>query len=256
MVKRVKNFLLGSSLFLAILIVWQILSAAEIISPWLIPAPSKIFPVFFELIKNGSLLKLLLASLINIFPAFVMAAAAALILGVLIGINSTFRKIFNPFISAVYLVPSLAWLPLIILFLGFSRQAVWAVIFISAFIRIIYNIIGGVRGVNINWLLAARNLELDKFAIVTKVVIPAALPQILSGLRIGFGSAWRSLIGAEMLVITAGGLGKYIWMSQWNFKFDQVFSGIIVIALVGIAAEQFIFRKIEKATLAKWGMMQ
>ena len=122
--------------------------------------------------------------------------------------------------------------------------------------RIIYNVIDGVRGVNINWLLAARNLELDKFAIVTKVVIPAALPQILSGLRIGFGSAWRSLIGAEMLVITAGGLGKYIWMSQWNFKFDQVFSGIIIIALVGIAAEQLIFKRIEQATLHRWGMMQ
>ena len=67
---------------------------------------------------------------------------------------------------------------------------------------------------NINWLLAARNLELDKFAIVTKVVIPAALPQILSGLRIGFGSAWRSLIGAEMLVITAGGLGNSLFSKE------------------------------------------
>ena len=124
MAKRVKNFLLGFSLFAAILIVWQILSMAEVIFPWLMPAPSKILPVFFELIKNGSLPKLLLASLLNIFPAFVMAAAAALILGVLIGINFTFRKIFSPFISAIYLVPSLAWLPLIILFLGFSRQAI------------------------------------------------------------------------------------------------------------------------------------
>ena len=256
MAKRVKNFLLGFSLFAAILIVWQILSMAEVIFPWLMPAPSKILPVFFELIKNGSLPKLLLASLLNIFPAFVMAAAAALILGVLIGINFTFRKIFSPFISAIYLVPSLAWLPLIILFLGFSRQAIWAIIFISAFVRIIYNVIDGVRGVNINWLLAAKNLELSKFKIVSKVILPGALPQILSGLRIGFGSAWRSLIGAEMLVVTAGGLGKYIWMSQWNFKFDQVFSGIIVIALVGIAAEQLIFKRIEQATLHRWGMMQ
>ena len=88
------------------------------------------------------------------------------------------------------------------------------------------------------------------------MILPGALPQILSGLRIGFGSAWRSLIGAEMLVVTAGGLGKYIWMSQWNFKFDQVFSGIIVIALVGIAAEQLIFKRIEQATLHRWGMMQ
>jgi NitT/TauT family transport system permease protein len=119
----------------------------------------------------------------------------------------------------------------------------------------IYSVIGGVRDINHNWLLVAQNLELNKFKTITKVILPGALPQILSGVRIGFGSAWRSLIGAEMLMVTAGGLGKYIWMSQWAFKFDQVFSGVIVIALVGVLAEQIIFKKIEKITLVRWGLI-
>jgi len=256
MVNRIKNFILGISFFAAILVVWQILCFWGVISPWMLASPKETFFSFIKLAGDGTLANLLAISFLNIFPAFILAVAVSLILGVLVGISGTFRKMFDPFLSAVYLVPSLAWLPLIILFLGFSRQSIWAIIFISSFIRIIYNVIGGVRGIDQNWLLAAKNLELSRFSTIIKVIVPGALPQILSGIRIGFGSAWRSLIGAEMLVVTAGGLGKYIWMSQWSFRSEQVLAGIIAIALVGIIAEELIFKKIEKFTLIKWGMIQ
>jgi ABC-type nitrate/sulfonate/bicarbonate transport system permease component len=190
----------------------------------------------------------------NIVPAFVCAVFAALILGTFVGINKTFSKMFLPFLSSIYLVPSLAWLPLIILFLGFSQQSIWTMVFISSFVRIIYNVIAGVRGVNVNWLLAAKNFELTRFETIVRIILPGALPQIISGIRVGFGSAWRSLIGAEMLVVSAGGLGKYIWMSQWDFKFEQVFAGIFIIAIIGIVAEEFIFKRVEKMTLEKWGL--
>ncbi len=256
MVKRIKNYFLNISLFVVILIIWQLLCMFGVISPWVMSNPNQTFLTLVKIIGDGTLIQLLAVSFLNIFPAFILAVVLALIFGVLVGINSTFSKIFSPFFSAIYLIPSLAWLPLIILILGFSRQSIWAIIFISSFIRIVYNIIGGVRGVNQNWLLAAKNLELSRLDTIIKVIIPGALPQIINGIRIGFGSAWRSLIGAEMLVITAGGLGKYIWLSQWAFKPEQVLSGIITIALVGIIAEELIFKKIEKVTLVKWGMIQ
>ncbi|HBA36642.1 TPA: hypothetical protein DCZ15_02075 [Candidatus Falkowbacteria bacterium] len=255
MVPKIKEIVLGWSLFLVVLIVWYTLNITQIVPTWLLSSPNETLNTFLKLIKNGSLIKLLLNSFLNIFPSFFVSVFFALILGVFVGINSNFRKIFLPFLSAINLVPSLAWLPLIILFFGFTRQTIWIVIFISSFMRMIYSVIGGVQGVNRNWLLVARNLELNKFQTIMKVIIPGALPQILSGIRVGFGSAWRSLIGAEMLVVTAGGLGKYIWMSQWAFRFDQVISGIIMIALVGILFEQLVFRKIEQATLFKWGLI-
>lgn len=256
MVNKIKNFILGISLFVAILIVWQSLCALGLLPSWMLANPRETFLSFVKLVGDGTLTKLLAISFFNIFPAFILAVAASLILGILVGTSGTFRKVFTPVLSAVYLVPSLAWLPLIILFLGFSRQAIWAIIFIASFIRIIYNVIGGVRGINPNWLLTAKNLELNKFNTVIKIILPGALPQILSGIRIGFGSAWRSLIGAEMLVVTAGGLGKYIWMSQWSFRSEQVLSGIIVIALIGIIAEELVFKRIEKVTLVRWGLQQ
>lgn len=256
MAKRIKNFILGVSLFVAVLTVWQLLSAVQIIPAWLLPSPNETFFAFLGLVRNGILIRLLLNSFLNIFPAFILSLVISLALGIFIGTNATFRRMFLPFLAAINSVPSLAWLPLIILFLGFTRQTIWTVIFISSFIRMIYSVIGGVRDINHNWLLVAQNLGLNKFETIIKVILPGALPQILSGIRIGFGSAWRSLIGAEMLVVTAGGLGKYIWMSQWAFKFDQVISGVIVIALVGVLVEQVIFKKIEQVTLVKWGLTQ
>lgn len=256
MAKRIKNFILGVSLFVAVLAIWQLLSATQIIPTWLLSSPNETFFTFLGLIRNGILIKLLLNSFLNIFPAFILSLVVSLALGIFIGTNATFRRMFLPFLAGINSVPSLAWLPLIILFLGFTRQTIWTVIFISSFIKMIYSVIGGVRDINPNWLLVAQNLELKKIETIIKVILPGALPQILSGIRIGFGSAWRSLIGAEMLVVTAGGLGKYIWMSQWTFKFDQVISGIIVIALVGVLAEQVVFKKIEQITLVKWGLIQ
>ncbi|MFA5000403.1 MAG: ABC transporter permease subunit [Patescibacteria group bacterium] len=253
---RIKDIVLGWSLFIIALITWQILSATQIVPPWLLSPPEETFSVFLELISNGTLIKLLFNSFLNVFPAFIISLIFALVLGTLVGANPTFSKMFSPFLAAIHLVPSLAWLPLIILFFGFTRETIWIIIFISSFIRMIYSIIGGVQGVNQNWLLVAQNLELNRFQIIIRVVLPGALPQILSGIRVGFGSAWRSLVGAEMLVVTAGGLGKYIWMSQWAFKFDQVISGIIVIALVGVIVEQLVFKKIERITLVRWGLVQ
>lgn len=256
MTPRTKNFLLGASPFVGIGLLWFLLSAFNVIPSWYLPGPVATFATFWRLISDRTMIGLIWKSLVNVIPAFFLSVFFSVTLGVAIGMNETCRKIFSPFISAIYLIPSLAWLPIIILLLGFDRSSIWAVVFISSFVRIVYSVIGGVRGLRQNWLLVAKNIELGRFRTVFKVVLPGALPQILSGIRVGFGSAWRSLIGAEMLVVTAGGLGKYIWMSQWAFKFDQVISGLIMIALIGILAEQYVFKRIEQKTMLKWGMMQ
>lgn len=254
--RKIKDILFALIPFIAILLIWIIISYFSIMPNWLLPSPIKTLSTFFTLILDGTIFNLLLLSALNALPPFMLALIASVSLGILIGINRTTRKILFPFISFIYPIPSLAWLPFIILFLGFTRQAIWCVIFISVFMKMIYNIIGGVRNVNKNWILAARNFGLNKTEIAFNVIIPGALPQIMTGMRIGFGSAWRSLIGAEMLVSSLGGLGTFIWMSQWFFNFEKVIIGIFLIALIGIAIEQFIFKKIEKINLEKWGFLK
>ncbi len=253
--QKIKKYLLASLPFLFILIFWQTSHYYSIFPKWLIPPPLEVASTFSQLIIDGTLIELILISAKNLLPAYFLALICAVGLGTIIGVNSTCRRIFSPFLSAIYPIPSLAWLPFIILFLGFTRETIWFVIFISSFMKIIYNVISGVRHVNINWILMAKNLGFTKLEIILRVILPGAFPQIITGLRLGFGSAWRSLIGAEMLVMTLGGLGKFIWMSQWFFNFDKVIIGIAVLAIIGILIEGVIFRVIERYTLIRWGII-
>jgi NitT/TauT family transport system permease protein len=223
---------------------------------WLLPSPIETAYSFLQLIADGTLPWLIFTSLLNLIPPFILAIVCAVVLGTIMGINKTIYRVFNPILSAIYPIPSLAWLPFIILFLGFTREAIWLVIFVSSFVRIIYNVIGGVQNINIEYVLVAKNLGFNKLKIILDVILPCAFPQIITGLRLGFGSAWRSLIGAEMLVVTLGGLGKFIWMSQWYFDFDKVIVGIVAISLISIFIEEIIFKRIEKSTLIKWGYIR
>jgi ABC-type nitrate/sulfonate/bicarbonate transport system permease component len=253
--RKIRKIALGSIPFLTILVVWDLFYYFNQDLKWLIPSPLQTVSSFWQMVTDGTFLKLISVSIFNLIPPYIFAIICAVVLGTLMGVNKTVHKIFFPFLSAIYPVPSLAWLPFMILFLGFTREAIWFVIFVSSFMKIIYNVISGIQNVNIEYVLVAKNFGFSKTKIVFDVFLPSALPQIMTGLRVGFGSAWRSLIGAEMLVATIGGLGKFIWMSQWFFDFDKVMAGIVVISLVSIFIEQIVFRRLEKNTLVKWGFI-
>lgn len=120
----------------------------------------------------------------------------------------------------------------------------------------IYSVISGVRNIKPNWIFAAKNIGLSQSKIIFKVILPGALPEIMTGIRLGFGSAWRSLVGVEMLVVTFGGLGKFIWNAQWAFSFDKVLIGIFVIAIIGLVMEEFVFKRIEKLTIERWSILE
>lgn len=254
--RKIKGIFLASLPFLFILISWQILHHFNLFPKWLLPSPLETASTFWRLATDGTLASLILISATNAIPAFVFALVCAVALGTLIGMNTTIKKIFFPFLSAIYPIPSLAWLPLIIILLGFTRESIWCVIFISAFMKIIYNVIGGVEGVKQSWILAARNLGFKNTNLVFKVILPGAFPHIMVGIRLGFGSSWKSLVGAEMLSIIVGGLGKFIWMSQWFFSFDKVLVGIIIIASIGLFVEKIAFGFVERITITKWGLVR
>jgi len=242
--------------FIVLLVVWFCVTEFGWVSKWLTATPYDTGRAFIRLIANGQLLKLIGISALNVIPAYLAAFTLALAAGIGIGLSGRAQKIAGPILAAFYAMPSLTWLPFIVLTLGFTRNAIWCVVAISVFLRVIHNVIGGVRNVNAYWIMSAQNLGLSRFQIIRSVVIPGALPQIIVGLRQGFHSAWRSLIAAEMLISTFGGLGKYIWSAQWTMDYAKVMSGIITIAIIGVTVEQLVFRRLERATLVKWGMVR
>jgi len=240
----------------AFLLLWQAAYSYHWMPAWIIPSPANTTVAFWELLRTGNLVELIGTSARNALPPFLVAILAALVLGSIIGMVDLVRRILYPTLSALYPIPSMAWLTLIVLFVGFNQQAIWAVVFVSSFFKMIYSVIAGVRGVEQKWILAARNLGMRQHQVLLHVIIPGALPQCLTGVRMGFGSAWKSLIGAEMLVASFGGLGTFIWMAQWYFNFDKVLIGIIVIAAIGFFFEQVVFRSLEQYTLKRWGLLR
>lgn len=252
--RRIKDFGIASIPLLVLFALWWMASAWHWLPAWALPSPYATWLVFKSLIADGTLLKLVGASALNAVPPYLAAVLIATILGIVIGSHPTASKLFLPFISILYPIPSLAFLPLIILTTGFTRTSVWILIFISCFLKIIYNVISGVRHLNPTWILAAKNFGLNKLDIMLKVIIPGSVPHIITGLRMGFGSSWRSLIGAEMLVTGVGGLGKFLWMSQWSFSYEKVIISIFAIATIGLGMELLVFKKIEKSTLKAWGL--
>jgi ABC-type nitrate/sulfonate/bicarbonate transport system permease component len=251
---KTKEFLLGTIPFLLLLIIWQLAARFNLMPKWFLPNPLQVAVSFENLAKKGIILNILADSTLNLIPPYLLAAVSSIVLGIIIGTSSLVRKIIFPFISALYPIPSLAWLPFIIILIGFNRQSVWVLLFISSFLRMIYNMVIGVRNLNPIWILVGKNLGLNKTKLILKIIIPGALPNIITGLRIGFGSVWRSVIGAEMLVGGAGGLGNFMINAQFAFDFDKIFVGIFLIAIIGLLVETFVFKKIETITLERWGV--
>jgi len=252
----IKKIALGSIPFLSILGIWFLSIYFQWMPKWFLPSPQKVLETFIDLCNDGILFRITADSILNLVPPFILATVLSLIFGVLIGTSATMRHIFFPFIATLYPIPSIVWLPFIIILFGFTKEAVWVLLLISTSLKMVYNMIGGVRNVNHIWIMVAKNLGLNKIQIIFKVIIPGALPDIIIAMRIGFGSIWRSAVAAEMLVSGAGGLGRFIWNAQWAFSFEKIFVGVILIAIIGLIIETLFFKKIEVATLEKWGVIE
>lgn len=253
--QRLKNSLLGIIPILVLLTLWELTSRFAWLPKWIIPSPFEVLTTWWRALADGTTWKLIGASVINILPAYFIAMLISIFGGVLIGSQPIVSKMMRPILAAFHPIPSFAWLPLIVLFFGLTRTSIWALIVTATFSRSIYVVIGGVEAVRNEWLLVAKNIGMNKLQIIFYVIIPAASTQILASLKAGFGSAWRTLIGAEMLVMSMGGLGKYIWYAQWYYEFDRVLAGIATIAIIGILVEQMVFNPLEKITVRRWGMI-
>lgn len=253
---RVLDFLIALIPFVMLFVLWILFYHYQVIPHWILASPLEVCNKLKQITVDGTLWKLLIITIGNATIAFGVALILALIIGMAIGLNNNIKKILLPFLSFLYPIPSLGWLPLVVILFGFSRLSVWIIVAISAFFKIVFSVINGIRGVDRNLIWAAKNLGFKGPKFVYKIILPAAFPQIMAGIRIGFGSAWRSLIGAEIIVPAVGGLGSYISMSQWQFHFDQVIAGLIIIALISYIAEKLVFERIEEKTLVKYGLIR
>ncbi len=185
---------------------------------------------------------------------FGIAVGCGLSFGMLASWSRWFEKITAGIPQFLLLIPGLAWIPVAILIFGIGEAATVAMISISAFAPIAISVISGIKGVDINYIRAAEMMGTGRAELFFKVLLPASLPSMLSGLRIGLGTGWRVLVAAEMVVGTGTGLGYSIIQSRWTLDYSSSFACIVIIVAVGLFFEKVLLRALEKRTVDLWSV--
>lgn len=246
--------------FVLVIAVWQ--ATAMAVTAWRhVPFPTPwvtslrlIGALGGEIMVDHTLLRHAGDSLGRWIAAFGMASVAGVAFGLAAGWWRPLEQLTMPAVHILQLVPGLAWIPVAILIFGVGEKATFFMIALTVFAPAVINVVSGVKRVDVALLRAARMLGAGPSALFLRVLIPGALPQILSGLRVGLGNGWRVLVAAEMIVGTGTGLGYAIVQARWTLDYAAAFVCIIVICLVGLATEHLVFRPLEKLTVERWGL--
>jgi ABC-type nitrate/sulfonate/bicarbonate transport system permease component len=237
---------------IGLLILWEIL-ALVIHDSLFLPRLSDVARTTWEHLKSGELVGDIMVSTFRCVSGFALALVIGVPLGILMGWSARWDNFWNAIISFSNPIPKLGLIPLFILWLGIGEASKIAVITAGALFPILINTYSGVKGVGKFWLWRAATFGANQFEILYKVILRAALPNILAGARLGMAVSWIVLLGAEM-VAAQKGLGYRILYGQQTFDTQLVFSGLLTIAVIGFVFDRAILRLSSK--LCHWHFRQ
>jgi NitT/TauT family transport system permease protein len=216
------------------------------------PSPLDVGRGTTELIRKGVLFNYVIDSLRRVSSGYLSAAALAIPVGLLLGWYPSAAAVVNPTIQMLRPISPIAWIPVSIIWFGVGDAAAIYLIFLASFFPILVATINGVRNVPSMYRRAGRNFGLSPAKLIARVVFPAALPQVIVGLRIALGIAWLVVVAAEMIAVDSG-LGYLVIDSRNSGKrYDLVVAAMILIGLTGLALDT-IFRRVEKLRSVRWG---
>jgi ABC-type nitrate/sulfonate/bicarbonate transport system permease component len=246
--KRVSGVLRRFYSMIILLVAWQLV-AMVIADPLFLPRLSTVLQTIWTNAVNGQLETDIAASLFRCLTGFALALVFGTTLGILMGWSPKWDNFWNLFISFTNPIPKLGLIPLFILWLGIGEASKIAVIFSAAVFSVLINTYSGVKGINKLWLWRAATAGASHAEILRKVILPAALPHILAGARLGMAVAWIVLLGAEMVAAQVG-LGYRILYGAQTFDTSLVFAGLLVIATFGFIFDRLILLASRK--LCRW----
>jgi len=238
------------------LLLYEVLARSGLFAAALVPTLPAIAKALWSMLADGSMLKHAGATLYRVALGLGLAATLGLALGVLMGRWRPAERFFMPLVSVLMPIPSLAWAPVFILWFGLGDVATVLIVFYAASFPMVLNAWTGARAVNPIWLRAAGTMGARGAALFWKVVVPAASPFILSGLRQAFQRAWIAVVGAEMLAASDYGLGWVIFDAKEFLNADVMLASLAVIGAIGFVFERLVFGALERATVQRWGMLR
>jgi NitT/TauT family transport system permease protein len=222
----------------------------------LLPTLPTVAKTLVTALADGTLIHHALSTLYRVMLGFGLAIVVALPLGILMARSKRVENFVLPLASALMPIPSLAWVPVFILWFGLGNTVSVLVVFYAATFPMLLNTWSGVRSVNPLWLRAAGAMGANEHALFWKVIIPGASPFIITGARQAFLRAWIAVVGAEALAASDWGLGWVIFDAKEFLNADLMLASLAVIGAIGFAFERFVFGSLERGTVLRWGMVK
>src|SRR3954471_3960237 len=255
----IRKIIRGAVGIAAVLLIWQVMAVAYNIQQILPPPLSVGRTIFNTLTLNyeqrwlygPNIYEHLLSSFTRAITGFSIAAAFAIPLGLLVGRSRTIREYVDPVIRSLYPIPGIAWIPLAILWFGLGNTAVIFVVFIAEFFPLYFNSEAGARNINPILIDAARCFGAKRLTLLRRVILPASIPYIITGMRIGLGGAWRMIVAGEMLA-SQSGIGSVLMESRYQFRATDLMMAMILISVVGYLTERVIVGTLERKTTERW----
>lgn len=246
-------YLLPAFAFSIVLLIWELLTRFSGWSAEVFPGPIKVVVSMWELYDNGTLMRHSIASLYRVTAGFYLAILFGIPLGIVIGRLMTLNYLLNPVIQFLRPISPLAWIPLSMLWFGIGDKPAIFLIFLSSFFPLVVSTAIAVRSISAKFFYVAANFSFSKKEIVTKIIVPAIIPSILTALRISLGIAWLVVVAAEMIAVKSG-LGYLILDSRNALRMDYVMDGMIAIGAIGLLLD-YIMRRLTKIKYVYWGSL-
>ncbi len=226
-----------------LIVIWSVLERIGFINPITLPAPETIFFTAASMLKDGSLEKQLVTSIIRVLEGYSLVSVLGITLGLMLGLSDRLRTKCDLIIQILRPIPALGWIPLAILWFGIDESSKVFIIFLGGFFVVLINVMDGIRQVDSKLIEVANVLEVSRLRMILTLIIPAALPSIFTGLRVALASCWACVVAAE-LVASSSGIG-YMLMNARQFSMsDVVMVGMLSIGVTGKLMD-FLLKQVE-----------
>jgi len=239
--------------YVIIIVVWQIVASANIWPNNIFPSPLEVGEDLVYTAADGSLFYGIGTSLVRLMIGLTIAISGGIVLGIFMARVETVNQTIGSLVLGLQSVPSIAWVPLAILWFGLTDVGIIFVTAIGAVFAVTINTYTGVKNIDPNYIAAARNMGAKGTQLITNVLIPAAFPYMISGFKQGWAFAWRGVIGAELLFSFLG-LGFLLNVGRQLNDVSQVIAIMIVIMATGILIDEFVFKRLENKVMSRWGL--
>lgn len=247
--KGILDYIIMAAAPVLLIILWQTACSKSWLNKSIIPSPQRVARAYQTLWRTGKFQQHLLASTQRVIIGFCFGACAGVIFGIFMGISRKVDDIVGVIFSVLRSIPTIGLVPLLILWYGIGEESKIIVIAIGTFWSVLLNTQQGISSTDRKFFEVAQLLEKNKFTVLVKIILPAALPSIFTGVRLGLSNAWKSVVAAEMIA-SVRGIGYMISYAREMSQPDVMFVGLLVLGFVGLCLDALVLRLQKK--LIQW----